>query len=241
MYSSIQPSRLYEQIVAQIQNRVIEGKLRPGDKLPSERELAEQFNVSRTAVREAVKALRQKGLVEIQAGKGTYITDVISSTSEVVRDSLNVIVGVGLGNGMLDLVQVREMLEPEIAGIAAEKFSDEHLQLMEQAVATMDAAMEDAEKYVEADLQFHLTLARATQNPLIPILLDPIMALLREQRMRIFLVEGGPQRGQIHHKRILEAVKQRNPTTAHQAMIDHLEQVRKDSGLAIDLQEKTED
>ncbi|MDX1524137.1 MAG: FadR/GntR family transcriptional regulator [Anaerolineae bacterium] len=241
MYSSIQPSRLYEQIVDQIQNRIIEGRLRPGDKLPSERELAEQFDVSRTAVREAVKALHQKGLVEVRAGKGTFITDVVNSTSEVVRDSLNLIVGIGLGNGMIDLVQVREILEPEIAAIAAEKVSNQHLQMMQQAVETMDAAMEDAEVFVEADLKFHVTLAQATQNPLIPILLDPIMDLLREQRKRIFLVEGGPQRGQDHHKRILEVVKQRDPTAARQAMIAHLEQVKKDSGLAMDLKKKTKD
>lgn len=235
MYSSIQPSRLYEQIVAQIQNRIIEGKLRPGDKLPPERELAEQFNVSRTAVREAVKALREKGLVEIRPGKGTYISDIISSTSGVVRNSLGVIIAAGLGDGMLDLVQVREILEVEIATLAATKATEEEIQIMQDAVAVMDEATDDADRYIEADLEFHLALAKATQNPLIPVLIDPIINLLQEQRRGIFSVEGGPQRGQAHHKRILEAVIKHDSVAAHQAMVAHLNQVRKDSGLAMRL------
>ena len=229
MYSSIQPSRLYEQIVAQIQNRIIEGKLQPGDKLPSEQELAEQFAVSRTAVREAIKALREKGLVEIRPGKGTYISDIISSTSGVMRNSLGVIIAAGLGDGMVDLVQVREILEAEIATIAAKKATEEEIQIMQDAVAVMDEAMDDADRYIEADLEFHLALAKATQNPLIPVLIDPIINLLQEQRRRIFSVEGGPQRGQAHHKRILEAVIKHDPAAAHQAMVAHLNQVRKDS------------
>jgi len=235
VYSSIQPSRLYEQIVAQIQNRIIEGKLRPGDKLPPERELAEQFNVSRTAVREAVKALREKGLVEIRPGKGTYISDIISSTSGVVRNSLGVIIAAGLGDGMLDLVQVREILEAEIATIAARKATEKEIQIMQDAVAVMDEATDDADRYIEADLEFHLALAKATQNPLIPVLIDPIINLLQEQRRGIFSVEGGPQRGQAHHKRILEAVIKHDSVAAHQAMVAHLNQVRKDSGLAMRL------
>ena len=105
MYSAVQSSRLYELIIEQIQNRIMEGKLRPGDKLLSERELAEQFGVSRTAVREAVKALREKGLVKIQPGRGTFITNLTDGTSEVMRDSLGLIVKVGLRSGLADLVQ----------------------------------------------------------------------------------------------------------------------------------------
>ena len=89
------------------------GELRPGDKLPPERELAEQFGVSRTAVREAVKALHEKGLIEVQPGKGTFISNLTDSTSEVMRDSLDLIVNVGLANGLDELVQVRALLEPE--------------------------------------------------------------------------------------------------------------------------------
>ncbi len=229
MYSAIHPSRLYEQIIEQIQSLVMEGTLRPGDKLPPERELAEQFGVSRTAVREAVKALREKGLVEIQPGRGTFITN---STSEVMRDSLDLIVKVGLSNGVVNLNEVRTLLEPGIAALAAERVTESDIQTMEQAIKAMDAAMHDADAFAEADLEFHLALASATQNPLIPILLDPIVDLLREHRKRIFLVEGGPQRGQYHHRRILAAVYKRDPAAAREAMCDHLKQVLTDSEAA---------
>jgi GntR family transcriptional repressor for pyruvate dehydrogenase complex len=233
MYSRIKSRRLYEQIIEQIQRQLLAGTLRPGDQLPSERELAEQFGVSRTAVREAVKALREKGLVEIQLGKGTFVTDGLDGMSQVMRDSLSWIVEVGSKNGMFDLVEIREVLEPGIAELAATKFQPEEIEAMQQAVAVMDRSMDNADVYVEADLDFHLALAEATQNPLIIILLNPIVDLLREQRKQIFQVEGGPQRGQMHHKRILEMVTSRNGRAAREAMIAHLRQVRKDSGVAV--------
>jgi DNA-binding FadR family transcriptional regulator len=96
----------------------------------------------------------------------------------------------------------------------------------------MDAALDDAETYIEADLDFHLALAEASQNTLILALIDSIVDLLREQRLAIFLVEGGPQRGQFHHKRILEAVSRRDPVGARKAMRAHLRQVRDDTGTA---------
>ncbi|MCI0644904.1 MAG: FadR family transcriptional regulator [Chloroflexi bacterium] len=232
MYSTIQLSRLYEQIVKQIQNRMAEGLLHPGEQLPSERELAIQFGVSRTAVREAVKALREKGLVEIRPGRGTFVTDIAASTSGVVRDSLSLMLRSGLSNGLADLVQVRTMLEPEIAAIAAAMASEEDIWTLQKAVEIMDRAFDNAVVFVEADLEFHLALAKATQNRLIPVLIDPIMDLLREQRMRIFQVRGGPGRGQYHHKQILKAVSQRNAEAARKAMAAHLQQVRDDSAMA---------
>ena len=234
MYSTIRSARLYEQITEQIQSRIMAGELRPGDKLPPERELAEQFGVSRTAVREAVKALHEKGLIEVRPGKGTFITNITDSTSEVMRGSLDLIVNVGLANGLADLVQVRALLEPGIAAIAAEMATAENIQAMQKAVDTMDAALGDADVFVEADLEFHRALAKATQNSLITILLDPIIDLLREQRKRIFLVDGGPERGQYHHKRILEAVATHNPVAAREAMAVHLQQVLDDSNAAPD-------
>lgn len=224
MYQAIQPERLYEKIVEQIERRIVSGELKVGDQLPSERELSEQFRVSRTAVREAVKALREKGLVEVRPGRGTFIAN---ATSQVVRDSLGLMLKIGQSAD--DLVEVREVLEPEIAALAAARATEEQIGVLQAAVVTMDAALSDARAYIEADLDFHLTLAEATQNSLIPTLLDFIVVLLREQRTRIFNVEGGPARGQFHHKRILAAVLSRDPQIAREAMRAHLQQVRADS------------
>ena len=100
---------------------------------------------------------------------------------------------------------------------------------MVEAVEVMDDVLNDVDKFVEADLDFHLALAEGTQNPLIPILMDSIIDLLRVQRRRIGLTQGGLQRGQIHHKQILDAITRRDPRAARQAMQDHLQQVKDDS------------
>lgn len=213
----------------------MQGRLKSGDKLPSEPELAERFGVSRTVVREAVKALREKGLLEIMPGKGTYIADIADSMTGVVRDSLGLMVGAQFDGGLADLLQVRSILEPEIAAIAAEIAGEEDYQVLQRAVDIMDTALANSTEFIEADLEFHLALAKATQNSLIPILIDPVVDLLREQRARMCRVRGGAARGQYHHKRILEAVKQRDPDAARQAMADHLEQVVIDSNAAATL------
>jgi GntR family transcriptional regulator, transcriptional repressor for pyruvate dehydrogenase complex len=230
MYLPIQSERLYERIVSQIEQRIEAGDLKVGDQLPSERELAEQFAVSRTAVREAVKTLRQKGLVEIRLGRGTFITN---ETTDTIRNSLSLLMKIGGKNGSANLVEVREILEPEIAALAATRITDEDITTMREAVEIMDTALDNVNVFVEADLDFHLALAEGTQNPLIPILMDSIIDLLREQRKRIGLAKGGLQRGQIHHKQILDAVTRRDPQAARQAMHNHLQQVREDSKASV--------
>lgn len=226
MYKVIQSSRLYEQIVQQIEESVQKGALKPGDQLPAERDLAQQFGVSRTAVREAIKTLHEKGLVEALPGRGTFIT---SGTTHSMRQSLDRILKSGHPDGTAWLVEFREILEPEIAGLAATRAGEEDLAAMREAVRVMDAAQRDPEAFIEADLDFHLALAEAAANPLILSLIDSIVGLLREQRMQIFYTGGGPARGQIHHKRILVAVERKDAQGAREAMRLHLLQVREDS------------
>jgi DNA-binding FadR family transcriptional regulator len=226
VYKLVRTSRLYEQIVQQIEDSILKGALKAGDQLPAERELAIRFGVSRTAVREAVKALREKGLVEAYSGRGTFITD---GTSQAVRQSFDLMVKIGQPEGSTDLAEVRSILEPEIAALAAERAEESDRATLREAVAVMDRSLKDADAYIEADLDFHLALAEAAANPLILSLIDSIVGLLREQRLRIFQVEGGPQRGQIHHKRILEGMEKRDAKMARDAMKAHLEQVREDS------------
>ena len=127
------------------------------------------------------------------------------------------------------LAEVRAILEPEIAALAAARIQESELATMREAIAVMDRAGQDPEAYIEADLDFHLALAEGAANPIILSLLDSIVGLLREQRLRIFRVPGGPDRGQFHHKRILDAVEHRNADTAREAMRAHLAQVRDDS------------
>src|SRR5579862_6076372 len=226
VYKLVRTSRLYEQIVQQIEESIVKGTLKAGDQLSAERELAQRFGVSRTAVREAVKALREKGLVEAYSGRGTFVTD---GTTHAVRQSLDLMAKIGQPEGSTHLAEVRAILEPEIAALAAQRIEEPELATMREAVAVMDGAGQDPDAYIEADLDFHLALAEGAGNPLILSLLDSIVGLLREQRLRIFRVAGGPERGQIHHKRILDAVERHDSEEARATMRAHLEQVRDDS------------
>ncbi len=222
VYRTVRTSRLFEQIVKQVEESILSGQLKPGDQLPAERDLALRFGVSRTAVREAVKTLREKGLVEAYSGRGTFITN---GTSQAIRQSLDLMIRINQQEGSANLAELRQVLEPEIAALAAPRIEEQLLSTMREAVAIMDRNLHDPEAYVEADLDFHLALAEAVGNPLILSLLDSIVGLLREQRSRIFNVDGGPERGQFHHKRILAAIEKRDPEKARETMRAHLKQV----------------
>jgi DNA-binding FadR family transcriptional regulator len=233
MYTPIQSVRVFEQVAEQIEKRILDGELRSGDRLPTERHLAEQFHVSRTAVREAMKILAQKGLVDMRPGRGTIVID---GANAAMQDSIDLVMKLRLGEvgGSNNLVEVREILEIEIAALAAARATEKEIAAMREAVKIMDESLDDADAFIAADNHFHEALAQATQNTLIFILVNSIVNLLSEQRKQIFDVEGGPQRGQIHHKRVLESVIRRDPQAARDAMRSHLRQVREDVGSSVD-------
>lgn len=227
MYVPIQPAKVFEQIAEQIEKRILDGELKSGDRLPTERDLAEQFHASRTAVREAMKILAQKGLIEMRPGRGTIVIDGVH---EAMQNSIGLAMKLKLGEvgGSDNLVEVREILETEIAALAAARATEKEIAAMREAIMMMDASLNDADTFIAADNHFHEALAQATQNTLILILVKSIVNPLSEQRKQIFTVEGGPQRGQMHHKRILESVVKRDPEAARAAMRSHLRQVRED-------------
>jgi len=182
LYRAVKTSRLYEQIVQQVEESILKGQLKPGDQLPAERDLAQSFGVSRTAVREAVKTLREKGLVEAYSGRGTFVTN---GTSHAIRQSLDLMIRVSQQEGVIHLAELRSVLEPEIAALAASRIEEQLLTTMRESVTAMDRSLHDPDAYIEADLDFHLALAEAVGNPLILSLLDSIVGLLRDQRSRI--------------------------------------------------------
>lgn len=224
MAKSIQAPRRYERIVQQIEQWILDGSMKPGDQLPGEHLLAQQFGVSRTAVREAAKALREKGLIEPFSGRGTFITH---GMSQVMRQSLDLMAKMGQLDGSAHLGEVRNILEPHIAALAAIRVQPQHVRALREAYEAMDRNLDDPNGYIEADLDFHLALAEAAGNPLILSLLDSIVGLLREERIRLFQIKGAPQRSQRHHKRILESVERQDSEAARQAMRAHLQEVRK--------------
>ena len=225
MYTPLQTTKLYEHIVAQIRQQIVSSQLKDGDQLPNERTLAEQFGVSRTVVREAIKTLVKEGLVDVRHGRGTFVID---GTSQALKQSLGLMISIGQFGSVTDrdMVEIREILEPAIAALAAIQATAEEITILRELVAIMDASMNDVSAYITADSNFHVMLAKATHNALIPIILDPIVDLLHKQRERIFHIDNGPQSGQYHHKRILDAIIRKNPEKAREAMSAHLRQVR---------------
>lgn len=230
MTDVLQHRKLYEQVVEVIRRQILAGELTSGDQLPNERSLGERFGVSRTVIREAMKTLIHNGLVEVRRGQGTFVID---STADALKESLRLMMGLASEEHLGEMVEVREILEPEIAARAAVRRSDDDLVALRAAVADMDRTLADARAFIEADDRFHVALAVATQNHFVPRLLDSVVDLLQELRGHIFTVSGGPHRGQQHHREILAAVEAGDPDAARRAMLAHLAQVREDSRQAL--------
>ncbi len=228
-YHPIRNKRIYEQIVAQIEQQILAGSLKVGDRLPTERALAEQFQVSRTAVREAIKTLRGKGLLDVSPGRGTFVTDGISrATSESMGLLMKMTSSDTNENRFADLFEIRRILEPEMAALAAVRISDEQIEEMRNAVELMASSNDDMNTYIAGDNLFHQLIARATQNELLPSLLEPIMDLLSEQRKMSFRTGFSPKKAIIFHRKILDAITRHDPIAAKQAMLDHLNQIVED-------------
>ncbi len=226
----IKSRRLYEEVVERLSRRIFDGSFEHGDQLPNERKLAETYGVSRTVIREAMRTLVNNGLVEVRTGQGTFVVD---DTAKALKSSIHTLMRFGDERDRLrEMVELRELLEPGIAGLAARRASSDDLEKLRQAIGAMDDAMGDETAYIAADNRFHLQLAHATGNRLIPRILDSIVDLLNELRGEIFRVEGGPERGQSHHRRIYAAVEDHDAAAARQAMDDHLAQVKRDTEAA---------
>jgi GntR family transcriptional repressor for pyruvate dehydrogenase complex len=215
---------LSEQVAEQIQN-IIQDKLKEGDRLPPERDLSEKFGVSRVVIREATKILQERGLVKILTGSGTYVSRV---EPEVVFQSMRLFVR-GNKHSFRDLLEIRKMLEVEIAGLAADRATDDDIHQLEVMVNEMQAALPEIrsskdklEDFVEADLSFHQDLAKASHNFLLPILLSPITDLLLEFRRKASSFPGAPENATNFHQTILDCIRNRDSRKSRDVMRSHL-------------------
>jgi len=232
MYERIKRDRLYEGVVAQIQQRIVTGQLHQGDRLPTESELAEQFGVSRSAIREAMKILAAKGLIDISPGRGTFVT---GDLSDAVALTLGLLVQME-PKAFQDLHTVRNVLEVANARMAAGNRGGDYLSEMDQTIETMGEVLADSdtdpqentERYVQADLDFHNYLAKATGNSVAVILIEAISDLLKTSRYQIISVPGSAQNAQDYHRHIYEQVRAGCSEGAGTAMEEHLKQVAAD-------------
>ncbi len=212
-------ARLSDKVTDAILESIASNRLKPGDLLPTERELGEQFGVSRTVIREAIRALRAKGMLEVKGGSGVRIVAV---NEETVRESMRHFVkGSEMDYGKVD--EVRRVLEVAAAGLAAERATPEDIERINETIEQMDNACEDIESTVQFDIAFHRALAASTHNELFLVLHDSMGEMLLEVRRRN-LSRGAERRRLVveMHRRIRDAVEAHDAEAAKLAMIDHL-------------------
>ncbi len=208
-------------MAAQIQKQLAEGTLRPGDRLPAERDLAEAFGVSRASVRDAIRVLELAGLVVPRQGEGTVVRDL--TLDSVVSPLASVLLR--RKDLLADLLDARRIIEPALASRAAEHANVEDVAAMEEILTRQGAKVAAGDVAVDEDTAFHYRLATAARNQVILKVMDVLMDLLREGRARSLQVRGRPRRSLDGHRRILAAVKRRDPSAAAQAMTQHLEEI----------------
>lgn len=211
---------LATRVTRELDQLIGSGKIAPADRLPSERELAEQFGVSRTVVREAVRSLVARGLLEVRPGSGTVVR---SLSVQAVSQSMNLFFSSGRpGLDYTKVNEVRRLLEIEIAGLAAVRRSAGDLQQLQMILDEMDRLVHDGERYPQRDVDFHMGLANATRNELLALLLESLADTMLTVRRLGFEIAGSPLSAMHHHRAIYAAVAQGNAEAARAAMHAHL-------------------
>jgi GntR family transcriptional repressor for pyruvate dehydrogenase complex len=218
----VRRSRIYEHIVEQIHSLIASGQLKPGDQLPPERELAETFQVSRTSVREALRALEMSGYIQGRQGGGTFVRT--PSAGDLVQPLATALL-VGKRE-LVDVLEVREIIEPELARRAAERATPEQIAELERILERQAAKVQRGESYPEEDAAFHDAIAVAANNAIVLRLLNVVLDLLRETRAGHLQGGDRPRRSLEGHARILQAIRQRDGETACRAMAEHISTVR---------------
>ncbi len=216
----------YEEITEQLKRLITEGKLRVGDKLPSTKELSEQFGVGRSTTREALSALKAMGLIEIRQGGGCRV--ISSAPSEVELPEL---ASLRMNREtVLELLEARESLEVSNASIAAVKRTPEDLVLLSALIAEMGRSIGDESEGERLDLQFHLTLAKATHNSIIVRLFESIMGHIEtaiHDIRRVELYASATVAGRLYeeHQAIYDAVAAQDAGLAGMSMKKHLQHI----------------
>jgi GntR family transcriptional repressor for pyruvate dehydrogenase complex len=213
------PKDSTSRVVDYVRDMVMRGVLRPGDRLPAERELAVQLGVSRPTVRAGLKGLAAMGAVVTRHGAGTFISE-----SPVLRsEPLNLLAALH-GFTRVDMYETRRILEVAAAGLAAERATPTQVSTIADEVTNLFASMEDRRTFLFYDIRFHRTVANASGNPLVASLVEMISALYYDQRQKTAERATGPN---LHdaaeaHRRVYLAIRARDPLRARGAMNDHL-------------------
>ncbi|WP_286926858.1 MULTISPECIES: FadR/GntR family transcriptional regulator [Lysinibacillus] len=224
----IKPKKIYEEVSEILYEKIRAGVLKPGDRLDSVEQLAEQLQVSRSAIREALSALKAMGLIEIKQGSGTFVKSIQPSqldfplSTAILTNKQDV----------AHLLEVRKIIEVGAAASAAIHRTDEDIQAMIQILDEMKRVQGDGELGEKVDFQFHAAISKASQNPMLATILDQVSGLMIEtmkETRRIWLYSKKTTSEQLYdeHMQIFLAIKQQNEELAKHAMASHLSNVEK--------------
>ncbi len=213
---------LSHKVEKQIRNAIHQNIFVPGDKLPGEFELADKFGVSRTAIREALRMLAGRGLVEIKRGSGVYVAEL--DVSHVV-DPFYQLLEMKCGDeSFLHLIYARTFLEPEIARMAAEYRSDKDIAFLEFNCNKMGQLIDNPDNMVDLDIKFHRRLSEATSNPIIPIIMEPIFELLYKFIPSTYRQSHAPDLAIENHAKLVNCLKDKDCDGAYEVMQTHMQQ-----------------
>ena len=220
-FSAVTVVRPYEQIVRQIQEAIREHGLREGDRLPTERELAETFGVSRSVVREAIKVLSAQGLVESRQGSGLYVRNrPIESVSRAIVLSV-----LPEGDSVERLFEFRRLLEVDAARLAAERATPEQIERLREVVARYEPAPDGQpnwESFAVVDETIHAIIATASGNPYLDVMIASVRGMQGDVVKLVADHPGSIDEAMRHHRAILAAISARDPDLAAQEMERHV-------------------
>lgn len=211
---------LTERVADKIEELIAENQFHPGDRIPSERELAEKLGIGRSTVRESIKILVSRNVLEIRRGTGTFVRNHVG----VMDDPLGFRFLPDKKKLALDLNQVRRMVEPQIASMAAQTASEAEILRLQEFCDKAAAQIRHGEDYAENDIRFHTCLAEMTGNIVIPKII-PIIT----QGIRIYVDLTSHKmagKASVTHQAVVNAVKDHDAQAAYQAMEEHLRENR---------------
>ncbi|MCE5169821.1 FadR family transcriptional regulator [Paenibacillus profundus] len=213
--------RVYEDVIEQIENLILEGNLAPGDVLPTERELAQAFGISRGTLREAFRILEREGLIETRPGGGRFLNKNLNEAEDKKRIMENIERAT-----IIELLEAREIFETGIVELAAERATDQDIREIEIAFEKWGKIDRDSDDPVNPDQAFHLSIAKATHNVVLVNLIDLHIDLLQKTLVKTVEIPGRKDEVYKEHYNIMQAIKEKNPLKAKEALLHHLHQVK---------------
>jgi len=218
-FRAVRKSRISEEIIEQVRDLITSGRLKPGDRLPAERELAQILKVGRSTVREAIRAMESLGLLRVRAGEGTFLVAATPDDSEVgsVPEAL-----LRSWDGQHKLFEVRRVIEPDLAAFAARRATPEQIVTMRAVLGDQEEEIRQGGNGMKADTAFHYLLANAAGNEVLVRIMDSLMDRLQETRAHSLRAEGRPAQSLKQHRAILTAIESRDAKAAEKRMLAHL-------------------